>query len=77
MANSIELPSRGQESPMEDLRDSLITVKKRRLPPFLDHFNARELKILFRCWVAAWVASLLFLITPSLSSLGTATFFAT
>ncbi|KAH8696737.1 hypothetical protein BGW36DRAFT_297410 [Talaromyces proteolyticus] len=46
------------------------------LPAFLDHFNARDLKVFFRCWVAAWVACLLFIINPSLRSLGTATFFA-
>ncbi|KAE8404359.1 hypothetical protein BDV37DRAFT_294023 [Aspergillus pseudonomiae] len=47
-----------------------------RLPAFLDHFNARELKVFFRCWVGIWVASLLIFITPSLTSIGTATFFA-
>jgi len=49
---------------------------KRRLPPYLDHFNARDLKVLFRCWVAAWVACLLIFISPSLRSLGFGTFFA-
>lgn len=47
-----------------------------RLPPWLDHFNARDLQALFRCSVAAWVATLLIFIGPSLSSIGTATFFA-
>ncbi|KAE8369932.1 hypothetical protein BDV27DRAFT_171665 [Aspergillus caelatus] len=50
--------------------------KSFRLPAILDHFNARELKVFFRCWVALWVASLLIFITPSLTSIGTATFFA-
>ncbi|KAL5361015.1 hypothetical protein BJX96DRAFT_175841 [Aspergillus floccosus] len=50
--------------------------KKHRLPGFLDHFNARDLKVFFRCWVALWVASLLMLITPTLQNIGTATFFA-
>ncbi|QQK43156.1 Brefeldin A sensitivity protein-related protein [Penicillium digitatum] len=48
----------------------------RKLPGWLDHFNARDLKVLFRCSLAAWVASLLIFITPSLSGIGTATFFA-
>ncbi|KAJ5282226.1 hypothetical protein N7505_000206 [Penicillium chrysogenum] len=49
----------------------------RKLPGWLDHFNARDLKVLFRCSLAAWVASLLIFITPSLTVIGTATFFAT
>ncbi|KAJ9618690.1 hypothetical protein H2203_008894 [Taxawa tesnikishii (nom. ined.)] len=49
---------------------------KRKLPPFLDHFNARDLKILFRCSVAFWVASLLIFIDPALRAFGSATFFA-
>jgi hypothetical protein len=51
------------------------TKKKRKLPPFLDHFNARDLKILFRCSVAFWVASLLIVIEPTLKTFGNATFF--
>ncbi|KAJ5688981.1 hypothetical protein N7462_003373 [Penicillium macrosclerotiorum] len=51
--------------------------KRRKLPGWLDHFNARDLKVYFRCSVAAWVASLLIFIGPSLRTIGTATFFAT
>jgi hypothetical protein len=51
--------------------------KGRKLPGWLDHFNARDLKVLFRCSLAAWVASLLIFINPALSTIGTATFFAT
>lgn len=61
---------------MKTLQQTVLSGKKRRLPPFLDHFNTRDLKILCRCWIAAWVACLLFLINPSLTSLGSATFFA-
>lgn len=46
------------------------------LPTWLDHFNARDLKILFRCWTAIWVASLLIFIGPALHKIGIATFFA-
>lgn len=56
--------------------NNAIPKKSFRLPAFLDHFNARELKVFFRCWVGIWVASLLIFITPSLTSIGTATFFA-
>ena len=59
-----------------DSAPPVIAAKKRRLPPFLDHFNGRDLKIFFRCWVAVWVACLLIFILPSLESIGTATFFA-
>jgi len=52
-------------------------VKSRKLPGWLDHFNARDLRVLLRCSVAAWVASLLIFINPSLRTIGTATFFAT
>ncbi|EHA28153.1 hypothetical protein ASPNIDRAFT_43533 [Aspergillus niger ATCC 1015] len=45
------------------------------LPAWLDHFNLRDLKVLFRCWAAAWVATLLIFIGPALQSIGIATFF--
>ncbi|KAJ5919738.1 hypothetical protein N7454_009573 [Penicillium verhagenii] len=54
-----------------------VTKPPRKLPQWLDHFNARDLKVLFRCTVAVWVASLLIFISPSLQTIGTATFFAT
>ncbi|KAL3439959.1 hypothetical protein BJX65DRAFT_317159 [Aspergillus insuetus] len=53
-----------------------IEKPRRRLPPLLDHFNARDLKIFFRCWVAVWVACILMFIQPVLSNFGSATFFA-
>ena len=34
------------------------------LPAWLDHFNARDLKMVFRCWVAIWVSTLLIFIGP-------------
>lgn len=52
------------------------TSKKRKLPPFFDHFTVRELKILLRCSVALWVASLFLFIDPVLETFGQATFFA-
>jgi hypothetical protein len=47
-----------------------------RLPGVSNHFNGHDLKIFFRCFVGAWVGSLLMFINPSLHELGTATFFA-
>ncbi|KAA8641286.1 uncharacterized protein ATNIH1004_002026 [Aspergillus tanneri] len=46
------------------------------LPAWLDHFNARDLKVLFRCWAATWVASLLIFIGPSLHAIGISAYFA-
>lgn len=53
------------------------SAQRRRfqLPAWLDHFNKHDLKILLRCWVAIWVASLLMFIGPALQSIGIATFF--
>ncbi|KYK60848.1 hypothetical protein DCS_01986 [Drechmeria coniospora] len=47
-----------------------------KLPPWLDHFNARDLKMLLRCWTAAWVAMMLVFVGPAFDALGVATFFA-
>lgn len=74
-----EQPSYQQQQPAAnptEENDALATKLKRKLPPYLDHFNARDLKVFFRCWVAAWVACLLVFITPSLRSLGFGAFFA-
>jgi hypothetical protein len=49
--------------------------KKKRLPTWLDHFNAKDLKALFKCSVAVWVATLFFLIDKTLVAYGQATFF--
>ncbi|KAK1764196.1 hypothetical protein QBC33DRAFT_561941 [Phialemonium atrogriseum] len=45
------------------------------LPAWLNHFNIHDLKILFRCWAATWVATILIFIGPALNSIGIATFF--
>lgn len=50
--------------------------KRLHLPAWLDQFNVRDLKVLFRCWIAAWTASLLVFIGPALHKIGIATFFA-
>lgn len=44
--------------------------------PLFDHFNARDLKTLFKCAASAWAATLLIFINPVLKNYGTAVFFA-
>ncbi|KAM0495935.1 hypothetical protein ACHAP8_007850 [Fusarium lateritium] len=48
--------------------------QKHKLPPWLDHFNAHDLKIFLRCWIAIWAMMLLIFIHPALTNLGQATF---
>lgn len=48
---------------------------KRKLPGWLNHFNANDLKVTFRCWVAVWVATILMFINPALHNISIATFF--
>ncbi|KAJ5777025.1 hypothetical protein N7520_000271 [Penicillium odoratum] len=74
-----DVPASSPESSAEitSPKASPTTKTGRKLPAWLDHFNARDLKVLFRCSVAAWIASLLIVISPSLETIGTATFFAT
>lgn len=50
-------------------------AKKTKLPAWLNHFNAKDLKTLFKCSVAVWVSTLLIFINPTLDVFGTATFF--
>lgn len=52
-----------------------LTKRRRHLPSWLDHFNSQDLKVLFRCWAATWIASLLMFIGPTLHTIGTETFF--
>ncbi|KAH6718831.1 hypothetical protein BKA61DRAFT_712814, partial [Leptodontidium sp. MPI-SDFR-AT-0119] len=44
--------------------------------PLFDHFNARDLKTLFKCAASAWAATLLIFINPVLKNYGTAVFLA-
>lgn len=46
----------------------------RKLPPLLDHFNAKDLKKLFKCTLAVWIQTILILINPTLRVLGQAAF---
>ncbi|KAH7123504.1 hypothetical protein B0J13DRAFT_154901 [Dactylonectria estremocensis] len=46
----------------------------RKLPPWLDHFNAKDLKKLFRCSLAVWIMTILIFINPTLKVMGQAAF---
>ncbi|KAJ5833580.1 hypothetical protein N7474_001891 [Penicillium riverlandense] len=70
-------PGTPADETIQPAQTSTPVADQRKLPGWLDHFNARDLKVLFRCSVAAWVASLLIFIGPSHDQIGTATFFAT
>lgn len=48
---------------------------KGQLPEWLDHFNARDLKELLKCSIAAWVTTILIFINPTLRILGQAALF--
>lgn len=48
---------------------------RRELPEWLNHWNARDLKILFKCSLAVWIMTLLIVINPTLRVIGQATFF--
>ncbi|CEL07708.1 hypothetical protein ASPCAL10863 [Aspergillus calidoustus] len=50
-------------------------MTRRGLPAWLDYFNSRDLKVLFRCLAAAWAAALLMFIGPTLHAIGPETFF--
>lgn len=50
-------------------RDQYFTERKsttKRLPPWLDHFNLKDLKILFKSSIAVWITTLLIFIIPTL-----------
>lgn len=49
---------------------------KWELPDWLNHFNPHDGKIFFRCWIAAWVATVLIFIQPAIDNIGLGTFFA-
>lgn len=49
---------------------------QRRIPPWLDHFNMKDLKILFKTSLAVWITTLFIFINPTLDFIGQAAFFA-
>lgn len=68
------------EQPESDppLRNTINTADsktKTKLPAWLDHFNIHDLKLVFRCWVATWAATILIFINPVLRTIGVSTFF--
>lgn len=49
---------------------------QRRIPQWLDHFNMKDLKILFKTSLAVWITTIFIFINPTLDFLGQAAFFA-
>lgn len=49
---------------------------QKRIPQWLDHFNMKDLKILFKTSLAVWITTLLIFINPTLDFIGQAAFFA-
>ncbi|KAF5006961.1 hypothetical protein FDECE_6677 [Fusarium decemcellulare] len=47
----------------------------KKIPAWLDHFNAKDLKILFKCSLAVWILTLFIFINDTLRLLGQAAFF--
>jgi hypothetical protein len=47
---------------------------RRKLPMWLDHFNARDLKMFFRCSVAMWIMTVFIYIPPIQDEMGQASF---
>ncbi len=47
---------------------------KRKLPHWLDHFNLKDGKKLFKCSIAVWIMTILIFISPTLNVLGQAAF---
>ena len=49
--------------------------KRKGLPKWLDHFNAKDLKVLFKCSVAVWILTIFIFIDATLRAIGQAAFF--
>ncbi|KAL2279929.1 hypothetical protein FJTKL_13077 [Diaporthe vaccinii] len=49
---------------------------QRRIPQWLDHFNMKDLKILFKTSLAVWITTIFIFINPTLDFIGQAAFFA-
>ncbi|KAK7730262.1 hypothetical protein SLS63_005832 [Diaporthe eres] len=49
---------------------------QRRIPQWLDHFNMKDLKILFKTSLAVWITTIFIFIDPTLDFIGQAAFFA-
>ena len=70
MAAADEAPAAADED-----NNNASSSRRITLPSWLSNYHARHFKIIFRCWVAIWVSTLLIYINPSLQAIGVATFF--
>lgn len=72
----LKRPKSKQENSMGDEEASFHAFNSpKKLPAWLDHFNARDLKILFKCSLAVWILTIFIFINDSLRVLGQAAFF--
>ncbi|KAF4905041.1 hypotheticall protein [Colletotrichum viniferum] len=72
-------PKCDDESRVQDDADAEhhfnIFNQPKRLPAWLDHFNAKDLKVLFKCSLAVWILTLFIFIKATLAVVGQAVFF--
>lgn len=72
-------PKCDDESRVQDDADAEhhfnIFNQPKRLPAWLDHFNAKDLKVLFKCSLAVWILTLFIFIKATLAVIGQAVFF--
>ncbi|CAI0654532.1 unnamed protein product [Colletotrichum noveboracense] len=72
-------PKCDDESRVQDDADAEhhfnIFNQPKRLPAWLDHFNAKDLKVLFKCSLAVWILTLFIFIKATLAVTGQAVFF--
>lgn len=83
--NTVDDVKDGSSNHGQDVNDQLVddvneyfvgsSGRRKKLPPWLDHFNLKDLKVLFKCSAAAWIMTILVFIGPSLRVIGQATFF--
>ncbi|KAM0209453.1 hypothetical protein ACHAQI_006501 [Fusarium lateritium] len=72
----LKRPKSKEENSMGDEEASFHAFNSsKKLPAWLDHFNARDLKILFKCSLAVWILTIFIFINDTLRVLGQAAFF--
>lgn len=76
--NSSPVAPQASSSPIENpffLTSEGKSAKRKGLPEWLNHFNVRDLQMLFKASIAVWIFSLFMWINPTLQVFGQATFF--
>lgn len=71
--NSLEVTPEMLQNPF--FADASETLgPRRKIPAWLDHFNAKDLKKLFRCSLAMWIMTIFIYINPIQNEMGQASF---